>query len=135
MIRLLHCVLSGGPWLLVAVGLGACHPADDGAEPIPLVCTWAPWDREVESFLVYEDAKRVEWVNRDLSLPLIEASPGRFVFEADSISVDTGGTVPFVMGLHVVIDRITGEWRGTLPFAPEQEIDLQYEGCTVGRAF
>jgi hypothetical protein len=101
---------------LLLAGLGACQTGDGGSgdadEPIALACQWAPFRNEVESFLVYEREQRIEWVNRSLALPLLEASAGRFVFEADTVGVEMGGEEPFVFrGLRITIDRISGRWQ------------------------
>jgi hypothetical protein len=126
--------------LLLLAGLAACQTGDGGSGdadgPIALACKWAPFRNEVESFLVYEGEQRIEWVNRSLALPLLEASAGRFVFEADTVAVEMDGEEPFVLrGVRITIDRISGRWHASLSFAPERPLEYPYEPCAVGRAF
>jgi hypothetical protein len=99
---------------------------------------------ETESFLIFEDESRIEWVNRGQSLPL-ESSAGRFVFNANPIKIVSGPDGETRTFAPIVrFNRVSGEWeifdlRGLIDSitsaAPADTSGFDMGPCAVGRAF
>ncbi len=137
-----------GPAIALLMSVTACGDYEPRrgdaqvAEPIPLVCTWAPYALETESFLVFEDEGRIQWVNRGQSRELEDVG-GLLSFTGDAITVvdgPDGQTKTFEP--TVQINRVSGEWGvfdvtdlvdSAISGRPSS--DFQMGECTVEKAF
>jgi hypothetical protein len=106
------------------------------AEGIPLVCEWVGYRRHNETFILYLEEKRVQWVsgNSDhhpIMIPIYHLDDGLVAFKGTKERVEVRANERKTVTMTFRINRVSGTFKTII----EEEIDGASQRYVIGHEY